>query len=56
MVNVSWALFPNSGSYYDPFVTFVILAPAAGLIVFLWGPATLSRFRYGGEAKGMEGV
>ena len=44
MINVSWALFPNAGSFYDPFVAFVILAPAAGIIVLLWGPATMARF------------
>lgn len=43
MINVSWALFPNSGSYYDPLTTFVILALAVGFILFLWGPATLAR-------------
>jgi uncharacterized protein len=32
MFNVSWALFPLSGSFYDPFITFVILAVAVGLI------------------------
>ena len=43
MINVSWVLFPNSGSYYDPFVRFVILTLAVGMILFLWGPATLAR-------------
>ena len=47
MINLSWALFPNAGSYYDPFVTFLILAVAVGLIVFLWGPVSLAQFRYG---------
>lgn len=47
MINLSWALFPVSGSYYDPFVTFVILALAVGFIIFLWTPASLARFRYG---------
>jgi uncharacterized protein len=37
MINLSWALFPSSGSYYDPFVTFVILLLAVGMIVGLWG-------------------
>ena len=27
MVNAFWALFPESGSNYDPAVTFAILAP-----------------------------
>ena len=42
MINVSWALFPIAGSYYDPFVTFSILVPASGLIVVLWGAPTLA--------------
>ena len=45
MINVSWALFPNAGSFYDPFIAFVILALAAGIIVLLWGSTTLARFR-----------
>lgn len=47
MINVSWALFPNSGSYYNPFVTFGILALAVVLIVFRSGPATLVRSENG---------
>ncbi|MBI3676591.1 MAG: CPBP family intramembrane metalloprotease [Proteobacteria bacterium] len=47
MSNVGMFLFPNYGSHYDPFTTFVVLALAAGAIAFLWGPATLARFRYG---------
>ncbi len=43
MINVSWALFPISGSYYDPFVTFLILAFAVGLIVFIYGARTLKQ-------------
>lgn len=46
MINLTWALFPIAGSYYDPFVVFLILAPAAGMIAFLWGPDTLARFRF----------
>lgn len=38
MVNVSWTLFPNHGSHYDPFIAFVILTLATGLIVALWDP------------------
>lgn len=38
MINVSWALFPIEGSYYSPFVTFVILTLAAGLIIARKGP------------------
>lgn len=37
MINLSWALFPIDGSHYDPFVTFIILSLAVGIIVGLWG-------------------
>lgn len=38
MINLSWTLFPIAGSYYDPFVSFVILSLAVGLIIALWRP------------------
>lgn len=44
MINVSWALFPNAGSFYDPLVTFIILTLAVGLILALGGlPRGLAR-------------
>jgi hypothetical protein len=45
MGNVAQFLFPNYGSHYDPFVTFVILGLLTIAVVALWGPATLSRFK-----------
>lgn len=36
MINLSWALFPISGSYYDPSITFVILSLAVLSIVSVW--------------------
>lgn len=36
MINVSWALFPVSGSFYDPLVTFVILGIPSVAIAILW--------------------
>ena len=36
MINVSWALFPVSGSFYDPFVMFVILGIPSILIAIIW--------------------
>jgi uncharacterized protein len=39
MINLSWALFPIAGSYYSPFVTFILLAISVGVIVLLWWPA-----------------
>ena len=43
MINVSWLLYPITGSYYQPFVTFLILALAAGVIVFYFGPKILNQ-------------
>lgn len=48
MSNPSQFLFPNYGSHYDPFFAWVMLALAAGLVLFLWGPETLARYRYAG--------
>lgn len=45
MINLSWAVFPEQGSRYDPFVTLLILAPLAALVTVAWGPASLARFR-----------
>ena len=45
-INVSIYMFPNYGSGYDPFITFIILAIAALIITFLWGSETLARYRY----------
>lgn len=45
-INVSIYLFPNYGSGYDPFITFIILAIAAAIVTFLWGSETLARYRY----------
>jgi uncharacterized protein len=38
MINVTWALFPVAGSFYDPFVTFLILAFAVISIIAYWRP------------------
>ena len=38
MINVSWALFPVSGSSYDPLVTLAILAIPNLLIATSWHP------------------
>jgi uncharacterized protein len=45
--NLTWQLFPNQGSCWGPAVTGPILALAAAIVTFLWGPKTLARFRYG---------
>jgi|SRR5215203_759125 len=48
--NVSWSLFPNYGSHYDPAVTGAITAIVAVIVTFLWGSRTLARYRYTGSS------
>ncbi len=43
MINLSWAVFPEQGSHYDPFVTLIILAPLAAAIALLWKWGQLHR-------------
>lgn len=54
--NVSQFSFPNYGSHYDPFIVGLTLTFTAAIVVFVWGPQTLARFRYarssGSDAKG----
>jgi membrane protease YdiL (CAAX protease family) len=44
--NVSWSLFPNNGSHYDPAINGMLIAIAAVVVIFLWGYKTLARYRY----------
>lgn len=45
MVNLTWQLFPINGSYFDPRVTGLITAIVAVVVVIIWGPRTLARYR-----------
>jgi uncharacterized protein len=45
MMNLTWQLFPINGSYYDPRVTGLITAVVAVVLVIVWGPRTLARYR-----------
>jgi CAAX protease family protein len=47
MANLSFALYPNYGSHWDPAVAGAITAIAAVIVMFLWGSRTLARYRYG---------
>jgi membrane protease YdiL (CAAX protease family) len=47
MANVSWQLFPNYGSHWDPRITGLITALAAVIVTVVWGPRTLTRNRNG---------
>ncbi len=44
-VNVSWLLFPNYGSHYDPHIIGPTTVFAAVLVTVIWGPRTLARNR-----------
>ncbi|MBC7872199.1 MAG: CPBP family intramembrane metalloprotease [Chitinophagaceae bacterium] len=46
MINVSTFLFPNYGSYYNPFIASIIIAVAVATVVIVWGPKTLAQHRY----------
>lgn len=46
MDNVSWSLFPNYGSHYDPFTTGTITCLTVVLVVLLWGAETLAQYRF----------
>jgi uncharacterized protein len=41
MINVSWQLFPNHGSHYNPFITGLITTLVV-IGIIAWGPKTLS--------------
>ncbi len=49
--NLSWSLFPNYGSHYDPFVTGLITWLTAATVAFAWGAKTLARYRYAGVSR-----
>lgn len=42
MYNVSWSLFPNFGSHYDPVVVAGVEALAVVVVTFIWGARTLA--------------
>jgi membrane protease YdiL (CAAX protease family) len=58
MRNISWLMFPNIGSHYDPRVVAPITAVAAGLVTLLWGSHSLTRrtLIVSGSAKGLRGA
>ncbi len=45
MMNVSWQLFPNYGSHWDPRIAGFIVAFTATVVTVIWGPRTLARYR-----------
>lgn len=45
MLNISWFLFPNYGSHFDPRIAGLIVTFTAAIIAIMWGPRTLSQVR-----------
>lgn len=45
LYNVTTVLLPSYGWQYNPLVALIVTAVAAAMIIFLWGPKTLARFR-----------
>ncbi len=43
--NLSWQLFPNHGSHWDPRITGIIVTVVAVIVTVVWGPRTLARYR-----------
>jgi uncharacterized protein len=46
MINETEFMYPNLGSYYEPLIPFLILTAMAVMVVYLWGPKTLARYRF----------
>lgn len=44
--NVSWSLFPNYGSHYDPFITCMITSVAAGIVILSWGARRIANDKH----------
>ncbi|MBA3869256.1 MAG: CPBP family intramembrane glutamic endopeptidase [Chloroflexota bacterium] len=45
-IDMGWVLFPNYGSHYNPAVTGIIILITAVIITFLWGPKTLTQYKF----------
>lgn len=46
MYNLSWLIFPNYGSSYDPFIFDIFLVPTVAIVLFLWDHKTLARYKF----------
>lgn len=44
-VNLSWQLFPNQGSHYDPRIVGLVTVAFAVIVTVVWGPKTLAGVR-----------
>lgn len=53
-INVTWQLFPVSGSYFDPRVTGLILAAVAVIVMVIWRPQNKLKWMSGFTGKNEE--
>ncbi len=49
--NLSWSLFPNFGSHYDPMITCLILILVTVPVLIGWDEKTMTRFRFAGKSS-----
>jgi uncharacterized protein len=45
MLNISWQLFPNNGSHFEPRITGLFIAVVAAIVTVVWGPRTLAHVK-----------
>lgn len=45
-LNICTFLFPVNGSFYDPRITGLIVTGVALIVIVIWGPRTLARYRF----------
>ncbi len=45
-LNVTWQVFPVNGSYFDPRISGLLSALVAVLVLVIWEPRTLARYRH----------
>ena len=50
MLNVSWQLFPNNGSHYNPHIAALAVVMIAVLVAVVWESGTLQQYRYAKQA------
>lgn len=44
--NVAYRIFPEEGRTYDPFATVLVLGAVTLVVLWIWGPRTLARYRF----------
>ncbi len=45
-LHLSWMLFPVNGSHFDLRLGGLVMASTAAIVIVVWGPAKLARFKH----------